>query len=230
MEIKGGKLKVSEIKQFLEASYDVNDTRKQINNYNMDVTLSNKWGKIFVSNELKKVVVAHRGTRSSTDWRNNALIGIGAYQLSDRFKTGKLLQEQATLKYPGYKFYTLGHSQAGQLVNLLGQNTVGISVNPAYVTALKHEYQGKNEFTIRSSHDPVSSVTKSLQNARLNVTNPGYNKRNNIVIPSTTSNPLTEHSLDILDRLNPDTLIGRGKNKFKVNKNALINHKNACQK
>jgi hypothetical protein len=141
-----------------------------------------------------------------------------------------LLQEQATLKYPGYKFYTLGHSQSAQLVNILGKNTIGISVNPAYVTALKGEYQGKNEFTIRTSFDPVSGITKGFQNTTLNVTNPGFNKRNNIVIPSTTNNPLTEHSLDILDRLNPDTLIGRGKNKFKVNKNALINHKNACQK
>lgn len=222
--MKGGKLPVSEVKQFLEASYDVNDTKPQIGSYILDSELSNKWGKVFVSEQLKKVVVAHRGTRSSTDWRNNALIGIGAYQLSDRFKTGKLLQEQAEAKYINYKIYTLGHSQAGQLVNLLGQKTVGISVNPAYVTALNGEYQGNNEFVIRSSFDPVSGLTKGLQNATLNVTNPGYNKRNNIIIPATTSNPLTEHSVAILDRLPPDMLIGRGQNKCRVNMKALKNY------
>jgi hypothetical protein len=213
--MKGGKLPINQIKAFLEASYDVNDTKKQINGYILDSQLSNKWGKIFYHPQLKKAVVAHRGTRNAKDWRNNALIGIGAYKLSDRFKTGELLQNQAEAKYKGYKIYTLGHSQAGQLVNLLGSKTVGISVNPAYTTALKGEYQGKNEFVIRSSYDPVSGLTKSLQNATLNITNPGFNKRNNIVIPSTTSNPLTEHSLDILDRLPQELLIGRGK--YKVN-------------
>ena len=223
--MEGGKLKISEIKAFLEASYDVNDTKPQINGFILDRELSNKWGKVFYNNALKKAVVAHRGTRNAKDWRNNALIGIGAYKLSDRFKTGQLLQSQAEAKYKGYKIYTLGHSQAGQLVNLLGKNTVGISVNPAYTTALKGEYQGKNEFTVRSSFDPVSGVTKSLQNATLNVTNPNFNKRNNIVIPSTTSNPLTEHSLSILDRLPQDMLIGRGKNKLKINMKKLNYYK-----
>ena len=213
--MKGGKLPINQIKAFLEASYDVKDTKPEINGYILDRELSNKWGKLFYNSALKKAVVAHRGTRNAKDWRNNALIGIGAYKLSDRFKTGELLQNQAEAKYKGYKIYTLGHSQAGQLVNLLGSKTVGISVNPAYTTALKGEYQGTNEFTLRSSFDPVSGVTKGLQGAVLNVTNPNFNKRNNIVIPAETSDPLTEHSLDILDRLPQDMLIGRGK--YKVN-------------
>jgi hypothetical protein len=213
----GGKLKVFEIKGFLEASYDVKDTNKEIFGYKMDTDLSNKWGKVFVHQQFKKVVVVHRGTRSAKDWRNNATIAIGAYQLTDRFKTGKWLQEQAEDKFVGYKFYTLGHSQAGQLVNLLGKNTTGISLNPAYTTALKGELQGKNEFVIRSSHDPVSSLTKSIQNARMSITNPGFNRRNNIIIPSSTSNPLTEHSLDVLDRLPKNMLIGRGKKIYNIN-------------
>jgi hypothetical protein len=223
--MNGGKLKVSEIKSFLEASYDVKDTNKLIHGYEMDTELSNKWGKIFINQQLHKVVIAHRGTRSSTDWLNNAAIGLGAYQLTDRFKTGQWLQEEAELKYQGYKVYTVGHSQSGQLVNLLGKNTVGISVNPAYTSALKGEYQGKNEFTIRSSYDPVSGLTKGLQNATLNVTNPNFNKRNNIIIPSTTSNPLTEHSLNVLDRLPPDMLVGRGRAKYKINMEALKKYK-----
>ena len=223
--MEGGKLPINQIKAFLEASYDVKDTKPEINGYILDRELSNKYGKVFYNQSLKKAVVAHRGTRNAKDWRNNALIGIGAYKLSDRFKTGQLLQNQAEAKYVNYKIYTLGHSQAGQLVNLLGSKTVGISVNPAYVTALKGEYQGKNEFTVRSSFDPVSGLTKGLQNATLNITNPNFNKRNNIVIPSTTSNPLTEHSLSILDRLPQDMLIGRGKNKLKINMKKLNDYK-----
>jgi uncharacterized protein (DUF2164 family) len=219
--MKGGKLPISEIKAFLEASYDVNDSKPEINGYILDKELSNKWGKVFYNQALKKAVVVHRGTRSATDWRNNAMIGIGAYQLTDRFKTGKLLQEEAEAKYTGYKMYTLGHSQAGQLVNLLGKNTTGISLNPAYTTALKGEFQGTNEFTIRSSLDPVSGLTKGLQSAILNITNPNFNKRNNIVIPAETNDLLKEHSLDILDRLPQDMLIGRGKSKMIVNMKKL---------
>ena len=63
----------------------------------------------------------------------------------------------------------------------------------------------------------MSGLTKGLQNATLNVTNPGYNKRNNVVIQSTTNDPLVEHSLDVLDRLPQDMMIGRGKNKYKIN-------------
>lgn len=214
--MKGGKLSIREIKSFLQASYDVNDTNKQISGYEMDIEISNKWGKVFVNQLLHKVVIVHRGTRSTTDWANNAVLAIGAYQLTDRFKTGQWLQEQAESKYQGYKFYTLGHSQAGQLVHLLGQNTTGISLNPAYTTALNGEYQGNNEFVIRSSFDPVSGMTKGFQNATLNVTNPGFNARNNIVIPSTTSNPLTEHAISVLDRLPQDLLIGRGKYKINI--------------
>jgi len=216
--MKGGKLSVKEIKLFLQASYDVNDKEKFINGYQMDVGLSNKWGKVFVSQELRKVIIAHRGTRSAKDWRNNATIGLGVYQLTDRFKTGKLLQEQAEYKYRGYKFYTLGHSQAGKLVQLLGQNTTGISVNPAYLL----ENQRSNEFTIRSSHDPVSGVTKTTQGTVLNVTNPKFNRRNNIIVPSKSYNPLSNHSLDMLDNLDENMMIGRGKQKFKININELL--------
>ena len=49
----GGKLKVSEIKGFLEASYDVNDTNKEIFGYEMDMELSYKWGKVFINQQLK---------------------------------------------------------------------------------------------------------------------------------------------------------------------------------
>jgi len=99
---------------------------------------------------------------------------------------------------------------------LLGQNTTGISLNPAYTTALNGEYQGKNEFVIRSSFDPVSGITKGFQNATLKVTNPGFNKRNNTIIKSTTNDPLIEHSVDVLDRLPQDLLIGRGKYKINI--------------
>jgi hypothetical protein len=109
--------------------------------------------------------------------------------------------------YFKYKSDLLGHSQAGLLVNLLLNDKTdldGIALNPAY----KGESQAKNEYVIRSSLDPVS-VLKAPSNTINKVLYPNWNKTHNIVIPAKTSNPLTEHSIDILDRLPQDKFIGR---------------------
>ena len=53
------------------------------------------------------------------------------------------------------------------------------------------------------------SVLKAPSNPINKVLYPNWNKTHNIVIPAKTSNPLTEHSIDILDRLPQDKYIGR---------------------
>ena len=65
-----------------------------------------------------------------------------------------------------------------------------------------------NEYIIRSSGDVVSSLSapKKFMNSILY---PNWTKNHLITIPVKTSNPLTEHKVDILDRL-PDKSIGRG--------------------
>lgn len=208
---RGGKLPVRQIKKFIEASYDVKNINRFkkfiIEEYELDLELSNKWGRIFYNKKLNKLVVVHRGTASNRDWFNNATIAIDVYELTDRFKTAKILQTKAELKYPGSKVYTLGHSQSGQLTHKLGTNSSNvISLNPAY----KLENQRNNEFVIRSSIDPVS-VLKSPHNKAMEVMYPGWNRKHNITIQATTNNLLTEHSPAILDRLDGDMMIGRGK-------------------
>ena len=110
-------------------------------------------------------------------------------------------------KYKGHKFELLGHSQSGIIVNNLCSNKVRncISLNPAYKNAtLKN-----NEFIIRSKGDVVSKLTepKKLINS---VLYPKWSKKHMISIDDKTGNPITEHKVDILDRLNPNMIIGRG--------------------
>ena len=62
MKLKGGSLKVKEIKAFLEASYE-EDAPKEIVGYKLD-------GKVYVNDKSKKVVVVHRGTVEAIDWAN----------------------------------------------------------------------------------------------------------------------------------------------------------------
>ena len=77
MSLKGGSLKVKEIKAFLEASY-MEDPPMEIMGYTLDEKLSFLYGKVYVNHKSKKVVVAHRGTVETFDWANNALYALNS--------------------------------------------------------------------------------------------------------------------------------------------------------
>jgi len=210
------------LKQFLEASY-LDPAPNDINGYTLDTTLSNLYGKVYVNTNLKKVVVSFRGTKEATDWTNNAVFALSssAYTLTDRFKTAKKMVDSARKKYKGWQFELNGHSQGGLLVNNLCSKTDKncISLNPAYKNASLKD----NEYIIRSSGDVVSSLSapKKFMNSILY---PNWTKAHLVTIPAKTSNPLTEHKVDILDRL-PDKTIGRGGSKCSCeNKKELKNY------
>ena len=65
-----------------------------------------------------------------------------------------------------------------------------------------------NEYIIRSTGDVVSQLVapKKIMNS---VLYPKWSSRHLINIDNKTNNPITEHRVDILDRLNPNMVIGR---------------------
>jgi len=207
MKLKGGSLKVKEIKAFLEASY-MEDPPKEIMGYQLDDKLSFLYGKVYVNHKMKKVVVAHRGTVENIDWANNALYALSseAYKLTPRYKAGLKMQNDAHKKYKGYQFETVGHSQGALLAHLLSDKSKnGYLFNPAY----KKEQLRDNEYVIRSSGDIVSklSVPRKYLNALLY---PSWSRNHYITIPAKTSNPIKEHEINVLDRLDQERSIGRG--------------------
>ena len=209
--MKGGSLKPQEVKDFLKASYE-KDAPMNIDGYVLDEKISNLYGKVYVNHESEKVVLAFRGTGMEalgTDWINNLIFAISqpGYKLTPRYRTAVKMYQDAMNKYQGYKFELLGHSQSGIIVNNLCSNKVRncISLNPAYKNAtLKN-----NEYVIRSKGDVVSKLTepKKLINS---VLYPKWSKKHMITIDDKTGNPITEHKMGILDRLNPNMVIGRG--------------------
>jgi hypothetical protein len=209
--MKGGSLVPKELKDFLTASY-IENAPEQIDGYTLDNKLSNLFGKVYVNQDLKKVVVAFRGTAEASDWLNNGIWGISgtAYKLTSRFKTAKQMNDAAKRKYKGYQFELVGHSQSGILVNELCSKVDKncISLNPAYKAASLKD----NEYIIRSSGDVVSalSASKKLMNQLLF---PSFTATHMITIPAKTSNPLKEHEITILDRLDQNKKIGRGGSK-----------------
>jgi hypothetical protein len=116
----------------------------------------------------------------------------------------------AMKKYKGYKFILAGHSQSGIIVNNLCSDKVEncISLNPAYKNASLKD----NEYIIRSSGDVVSSLS-APKKFLTSILYPNWSKEHLVTIPAKTNNPLTEHKIDILDRLDPNKKIGRGGNK-----------------
>jgi len=209
--MKGGSLKPQEVKDFLQASYE-KDAPLNIDGYVLDEKLSYLYGKVYVNHESEKVFLAFRGTGMENlgmDWINNLifLVSDPGYKLTPRYRTADKMYQDAMKKYKGCKFELLGHSQSGIIVNNLCSNKVRncISLNPAYKNAtLKN-----NEYIIRSKGDVVSKLTepKKLINS---VFYPKWSKKHIITMDDKTGNPITEHKVDILDRLNPNMVIGRG--------------------
>jgi len=111
--MRGGSLTPKELKDFLTASY-IEKSPKLIDGYRLDEKLSNLFGKVYFNRESKKVVVAFRGTKESSDWLNNGIWGLSgtAYKLTSRFKTAKQMNDAAKRKYKGYQFELVGHSQS----------------------------------------------------------------------------------------------------------------------
>ena len=97
-KIKGGGLVVNQIKQFLESSYP-EFPPNNIDNYQLDIELSNLYVKVYFSISDKKVniIVIHRGTKEASDWLNNITYGLNsnAYNFTTRFKISKNTQNKA---------------------------------------------------------------------------------------------------------------------------------------
>ena len=112
MIMKGGNLRPQELKDFLQASYEIN-APKTLDDYILDEKLSNLYGKVYVNEALKKFVLSFRGTgmeNLGTDRINDLIFAISdlGYKLTTRYQTALKMYTSAMKKYQGYKFELLG--------------------------------------------------------------------------------------------------------------------------
>ena len=189
---KGGKLSIPTFKNLLKSSYKPEDS---VDGFIIDKSLSTKTSKVYNNPNTGQTVVAHQGTSGFSDWLNNAVYALGGktlYKMTPRYKEAEKVQKEAEAKYNPKNITTIGHSQAGLQAELLGKDTNEIiTLNKA--TRPFSNTRHSNQYDIRTSGDVVSAL------------NPFQPKNyNEIIIPSKTSNPLTEHSLDVLQHLEGD--------------------------
>ena len=196
--MKGSGIIVSQLNKFVNASYD--DTPPEtIDDFNLDKELTNRKVKIYYNGT--KLIVVNRGTTgTASDWANNIRYGLGTYDETDRLAQAVTTQKAVIEKYGRLPDLNIGHSQGAIItrkLNSMGLCKEVINVNPAIST----ESQKKNEHNVRSSSDVVSA---------LSMVNPWMRERKNTTIEAETWNPLTEHSANILGRLDPNKMIGNG--------------------
>lgn len=190
----------------------------------LSILFSQMTARVYVNEAEKKVIVSHRGTgmeKYGSDWVNNIIYGVGiaAYKLTPRYLRAKAVQDAALKKYKKYEVNTIGHSQAGLLTHLLSAGSKNaIQFNPAS----KSEHLNNNEYVIRSSKDVVSalSVPAKMMN---NTLYPGWSAKHYITIPAQTNDPLVEHNMKILERLDPNMKIGKGVKKLRKLRGYIIN-------
>ena len=189
----GGAISAKDLKLLHASSYK-KDKDKQVGDWVLDESISKPTAIVYVNQKTRQPIVIHRGTEKTlSDWSNNLAYVMGKSKDTKRFKDSEEVQKQAEEKYGDT--LTSGHSQGG-IYSKLARNKKGIiDVNPASMGEVSSEGT-----TIRSANDPVS-VLAGLSNLF------SSNKKN--ITTKAKINPLSAHSIDILDELG-DKELGNG--------------------
>jgi hypothetical protein len=199
MKSYGGTFKVHEIYKFIKNGHVDDNIREKITGYTFLKALSTRHYQVYQNKKKKIIVINYSGTREAIEWFHNFDYIFRTYNLSTRYKNAKALLETVLKDYPKYQIRLIGYSQSGIIVRELAKIYSDdifeiISLNPANLSI----YEGdapEHEYVIKSDLDFASYFRKP--------------EKNDLIIPSKTSNLVTEHRPEILFRLNPDLEIGR---------------------
>ena len=207
------KFKPSELRSLLASTYIKENY--DIGKFKIDKSLSNIRVKVYTVDGSNDVVVAHRGSGDLNDWVDNIhWLKYNILQKSPTYRMHLKYHKKAVEKYGAENIIVMGHSRGGLYADQLYKdklakqlitynkplNLYGVASN-----AVVGKDEDLNKTEIRTSNDIVSIGATLSKDTKSNIT-----------IPSTTYNPLKEHSTDQLGNLNDDELIGQGIFKKKI--------------
>jgi hypothetical protein len=198
----GGSLTARETQSLIKASYDKNIA--DVGDYKIDKSLSGNRTKVYFDENTGKSIVTHKGTDSIQDVGTD--IGLAVGFRGKRFDHAKKMQKKAEKKYGTENMETLGHSLGGIVAEEVGTNSRNVVTLNKAVTpfGLAKKNRNKNQYDIKTEHDPVSMLNKFATN-----------KNKTTVIKSKSFNPLSEHSSDTMSRVKSSKVFGRGGNRRK---------------
>lgn len=191
--LKGGSLSPDVIQGLLKKSYEKKPS--SFNDYQIDKSLSGERVQVYYNPALRQAVVVHRGSAGAKDWLvNDAGLMVG-YR-GNRFSHAQDIQNKAEKKYGAKNVTTLGHSLGAKVAEEVGQNSKEIITLNKPTVDMKPV--SSKQYDIRTGSDLVSGFSGIATS------------NNKTTIPSGYRDPYSEHSPDVLSRLE-NKPIGRGR-------------------
>jgi hypothetical protein len=160
-----------------------NPKLESVGNYKIDSSLSGNRVKVYHNSKTNEAIIVHRGTKDWPDVFTDIKMAMG-FKNTPRFLHAKKIQTQAEKKYENTKIYTIGHSLGGNLAESSNVNGKVITYNKFSMGA--NSKTKKSQIDIRSSHDPISYLSKE----------------NDYTLNSKPKNLFNEHSVNrLLDKI-----------------------------
>lgn len=200
----GGKVEVKYLNKLLNESYKSKDkTAANIDDkYILDNELSTDKTKVYIDKNTGEAVIANRGTNDFKDVMTDAKLLMG-YKDKSRFGEARDVLNKVKSKYPNASIDSIGHSLGSAVAEDIGKDE-----------------RVKNVITLNKPTTPKDLISKSKLDSKqvdirttgdlVSMLNPLQRGEKDIIIQSSTSNPYTEHKIDVLDRLDQDLVIGTG--------------------
>ena len=208
LDFYGGKIDVKNLGKLLNQSYKKKDkTDASIDDtYILDKDLSTDKTKIYLNKNTNEISMVNRGTSDASDVITDVKMFFG-YK-DKRFEEPRQILEQVKMKYPTSTIDLIGHSLGAKVAEEIGRdpsvkNIITLNKPTTPKDLLFKSKLNDKQYDIKTTGDIVSVLA------------PFQKDKNDIIIPSTTSNPLTEHKIDTLERLPQDLIIGTGKTRLK---------------
>ena len=214
--IKGRAISIGDLKTALDKSYSKTKIKTGFGDFQVDPDLTTKESQTYFNPKTGQVLVVHRGTQGLRDVFTDIAYTATGYK-GKRFKDANKIQKQAESKYGAKNISTLGHSLGSLVSNDVGSNSKEI-INynkPIIPWSRKRE----NEYNVSTENDPFSWFHKPKKTDK------------HVKIPSKTIDPIKEHSINQLENLEKEIMIGEGLKKMKVaDLKQLIKQHNKRQK
>lgn len=199
----GGKIEVKYLNKLLNESYKNKDkTNANIDDrYILDNELSTNKTKVYIDKNSNDIAMVNRGTSDFKDVLTDAKLFFG-YK-DKRFNEPKEILNKIKQKYKDKNIDLIGHSLAGAIAEDLGddpqvKNIITLNKPTMPKDLINRTKINNKQYDIRTKGDLVSALQ------------PFQKTDNDIIINSESSNPYTEHKIDVLDRLPQDLVIGTG--------------------
>ncbi len=208
------KFKPSEIQALLYASYS--KEKIDIGKFIIDKDISSTRVKTYTIPNSNEVIVTHRGSGSADDWFDNLLwLKFNTLKSSRTYKMHLGIHMKAVNKYGANNIIVMGHSRGGLYAEQLYNDKLA-KQKITYNKPVNMYDIGKNVITDKQDDPDATDIRTSgdIPSLGKNLTT---GNSNDIVIPSKTNNPLTEHYTEQLLNLDDNVLIGQGIFKPKIN-------------